>query len=94
MRSHARLTYTQVASILTEGDPELSSRFSAVVPFLRRRFRRAKAGIVPGVNVLGLTAAEAAWRDGAEWLAAQNAYLRGNREFPAGDQRTRAGPGG
>lgn len=57
----------------------------AVIPDegLRRRFKRAKAGIVPGVNVLGLAAAEAAWRDGAAWLAAQNAYLRGNRDHLA-----------
>ena len=54
----------------------------AVIPDdgLRRRFKRAKAGIVPGVNVMGLAAAEAAWRDGGEWLAAQNAYLRENRD--------------
>jgi cystathionine beta-lyase len=57
----------------------------AIIPDegLRRRFRRAKAGIVPGVNVMGLAAAEAAWTDGAEWLAAQNAYLRGNRDLLA-----------
>jgi cystathionine beta-lyase len=55
----------------------------AVIPDdgLRRRFRRAMAGIVPSVNVMGFVAALAAWRDGGEWLAAQNAYLRGNRDF-------------
>jgi cystathionine beta-lyase len=54
----------------------------AVIPDedLRRRFKRAKAGIVPGVNVMGLAAAAAAWRDGDAWLAAQNAYLRANRD--------------
>ena len=38
MRSHARLTYTQVASILTEGHPQLLSRFAAVVPALRNLY--------------------------------------------------------
>jgi cystathionine beta-lyase len=57
----------------------------AVIPDdgLRRRFRRAMAGIVPSVNVMGFVAALAAWRDGDEWLAAQNDYLRGNRDFLA-----------
>ena len=34
---------------------------------LRHRFRQAMAGIVPDVNVLGYTAAEAAYRDGWDW---------------------------
>jgi cystathionine beta-lyase len=57
----------------------------AVIPAddLRRRFRRAMAGIVPGVNILGYVAAAAAWRDGGAWLAAQNAYLRENRDLLA-----------
>jgi len=57
----------------------------AVIPDegLRRRFQRAKAGIVPGVNVMGLVAAEAAWRDGGDWLTAQNEYLRANRDYLA-----------
>jgi cystathionine beta-lyase len=55
----------------------------AVIPdeALRRRFVRAMAGIVPHVNVMGLAAAEAAWRHGTDWLAAQNAYLRDNRDY-------------
>lgn len=57
----------------------------AVIPddSLRRRFERAKLGIVPHVNLLGLVAAEAAWRDGGPWLAAQLDYLRGNRDLLA-----------
>jgi cystathionine beta-lyase len=55
----------------------------AIIPDegLRRRFKRAKAGIVPGVNLMGLAAAEAAWAGGTDWLAAQNAYLRANRDL-------------
>ncbi len=41
------------------------------------------AGIVPHVNVLGLTAAQAAWQYGAPWLAAQIDYLRANRDYLA-----------
>jgi cystathionine beta-lyase len=52
-------------------------------PELRRRFERAKLGIVPHVNLLGLVAAEAAWRHGGPWLAAQLEYLRGNRDLLA-----------
>lgn len=49
-------------------------------PELRKRFSQAMAGIVPHVDVLALTAAEAAWRDGEPWLAAQCDYLRRNRD--------------
>lgn len=57
----------------------------AVIPAddLRRRFRRAMAGIVPGVNLMGYVAAAAAWRHGGAWLAAQNDYLRRNRDLLA-----------
>lgn len=55
----------------------------AVIPDagLRRRFRREMAGLVPGVNALGFTAAEAAYRDDGTWRRALLEYLRGNREL-------------
>jgi len=53
-------------------------------PGLRRRFKQAAAGIVPGVNVMGYVAALAAWRDGGAWLEELLAYLRVNRDFLAG----------
>lgn len=55
----------------------------AVIPdaALRRRFQRAMAGIVPHVNIMGLVAAEAAWKHGHDWLAAQIDYLRANRDY-------------
>ena len=37
-------------------------------------------GIVPHVNVLGLAACEAAYRDCSEWHGELIAYLRGNRD--------------
>jgi cystathionine beta-lyase len=48
---------------------------------LRAQFKKAMAGIVPGVNALAFTAALAAYRDGAEWLEALLSYLRRNRDF-------------
>jgi cystathionine beta-lyase len=50
-------------------------------PALRQRFKRVREGIVPGVDILALVAAEAAWRDGEAWLAAQLDYLRANRDW-------------
>ncbi|WP_455843738.1 MalY/PatB family protein [Pantoea agglomerans] len=50
-------------------------------PELRARFNRVREGIVPGVDILALVAAEAAWRDGDEWLAAQLDYLCANRDW-------------
>ncbi len=50
---------------------------------LRRRFIKATAGIVPYVNAMGYTAAEAAYRDCAGWHSALLDYLRGNRDTVA-----------
>lgn len=54
----------------------------AIIPDrdLRRRFRAARAGFVPGVNALGFTAALAAWRDCQDWHDQLIEYLRGNRD--------------
>ena len=50
-------------------------------PQLRRQLVRAAAGIVPHVNVLGITAAVAAYSEGDEWLAALRMYLTANRDL-------------
>ncbi|MBK4783315.1 MAG: putative C-S lyase [Pantoea sp. Pent] len=50
-------------------------------PELRKRFKQVREGIVPGMDILALVAAEAAWRDGDAWLADQLAYLRANRDW-------------
>jgi cystathionine beta-lyase len=47
---------------------------------LRRRFTGVMRGIVPDVNVLGLAAAEAAYRHGEDWRLALVDVLRRNRE--------------
>ena len=55
----------------------------AIIPNagLRARYSRMRLGVVPEVDILALTAAEAAWRDGSAWLSAQNDYLRSNRDW-------------
>jgi cystathionine beta-lyase len=48
---------------------------------LRDNFNDALAGMVPGVNIFGLTAMEAAYRYGDEWLEQLLNYLQGNLEI-------------
>jgi cysteine-S-conjugate beta-lyase len=50
-------------------------------PELMQALNRAAAGILPGVNVLGYTAALAAYRDGGPWLDELLVYLEQNRDF-------------
>jgi cystathionine beta-lyase len=78
----ARRTVTLMSPSKTFNLPGLGCAF-AIIPDaqLRRRFRQAMAGIVPGVNLLGYTAALAAYRHGADWHEALLAYLRANREL-------------
>lgn len=77
----ARRTITLMAPSKTWNIPGLYCAF-AVIPdaALRRRYRHAMRGIVPHVNVLGMVAAEAAYRDGDAWRQALLAYLRANRD--------------
>jgi len=55
----------------------------AVIPngALRERFAAARADLVYGVNILGYTAALAAYRGGGPWLAELLRYLEANRDF-------------
>jgi len=80
----ARRTITLLAPSKTFNVPGLGCSF-AVIPddTLRRAFRKAMGRIVPHVNLLGYTAAEAAYRDGEEWRRELIAYLRGNRDLVA-----------
>jgi cystathionine beta-lyase len=48
---------------------------------LRERFAAAAADLVAKINVLGYTAAVAAYRESDAWLEALLAYLTGNRDF-------------
>ncbi|MGE5472073.1 MAG: MalY/PatB family protein [Bacteroidota bacterium] len=77
----ARRSITLMAPSKTFNIPGLGCAF-AVIPDsgLRRRFEHAMHGIVPHVNVLGLAATEAAYRDGGDWHRQLIAYLAGNRD--------------
>ena len=77
----AKRSITLMAPSKTYNIPGLGCAF-AVIPdaTLRRRFLRAMDGIVPHVNVLGLAACEAAYRDCGDWHRELIAYLVGNRD--------------
>ena len=77
----ARRCITLMAPTKTYNIPGLGCAFAVIADAaLRRRFTGAMRGIVPDVNVLGLTAAEAAYRDCEEWRGALINALRRNRE--------------
>jgi cystathionine beta-lyase len=48
---------------------------------LRQRYQAARQVMVPWVNVMGLTAMQAAYREGQEWLDQLLVYLEANRDF-------------
>ena len=48
---------------------------------LRRRFCERYSGLMPSVNILGYTAALAAYRDGGPWLEAALDYMEKNRDI-------------
>ncbi len=77
----AKRSITLMAPSKTCNIPGLGCAF-AVIPdaVLRRRFLRAMDGIVPHVNILGLAACEAAYRDCGDWHRELIAYLVGNRD--------------
>ncbi|MFN0315218.1 MAG: MalY/PatB family protein [Burkholderiales bacterium] len=75
-------TVTLMAPSKTFNLPGLGCAFAIVSNAqLRARMKRAAAGVVPRVNALGFTAAQAAYGDGEPWRAALLAYLRGNRDL-------------
>jgi cystathionine beta-lyase len=50
-------------------------------PSLRKRYQLTAQGIVPDVNLLGFTAALAAYKNGETWHKELMVYLNGNRNF-------------
>ena len=77
----AQRTITLMAPSKTFNIPGLGCAFAVISDAkLRHRFERAMHGIVPHVNVLGLAACEAAYRDCADWHRELIAYLAGNRD--------------
>ena len=77
----AKRSITLMAPSKTYNIPGLGCAF-AVIPdaSLRHRFEHAMHGIVPHVNVLGLAACEAAYRDSDDWHDELIAYLAANRD--------------
>lgn len=82
----ARRTITLFAPSKTYNIPGLGCSFAVISDTgLRKGFQKAMGRIVPHVNILGYTAALAAYRDGESWRRELIAYLRGNRELVAGE---------
>ena len=80
----AKRTITLMSPSKTFNLPGLGCAFAVISDEkLRNRFVQAKSGIVPLVNALGYAAAEAAYRDCADWHAGLLGYLRGNRDTVA-----------
>ena len=50
-------------------------------PVLLEQVRKAAAGVIPGVNVMGFAGALAAFQHGAEWLRELLPYLAANRDY-------------
>jgi cystathionine beta-lyase len=74
-------TITLMAPSKTFNIPGLGCAFAVIAAArLRRRFRRAMAGIVPSVNLLGYVAAEAAYRHGWPWHQHLLEVLRANHD--------------
>jgi cystathionine beta-lyase len=74
-------TITLMAPSKTFNIPGLGCAFAVIAAAkLRRRFRRAMAGIVPSVNLLGYVAAEAAYRHGWPWHQRLLEVLRANHD--------------
>lgn len=78
----SRRTITLHAPSKTYNIPGLGCSFAVISDrSLRRSFRQAMAGIVPHVNLLGYTAALAAYRDSEVWRQGLLEYLRENRDL-------------
>jgi len=78
----ARQTVTLMAPSKTYNIPGLGCSF-AVIPDkgLREKFTPGLKGLIPDVNLLGLFAAKAAYKDCDEWVSQLIIYLRKNRDI-------------
>jgi cystathionine beta-lyase len=88
----AARTITLMAPSKTFNVPGLGCSF-AIIPneHLKKQFKKAMAGIVPWVNLLGYSATLAAYRDCADWHIALLNYLRGNRDYVISEIATMPG---
>jgi cysteine-S-conjugate beta-lyase len=78
----AQNTITLMSPSKTYNIAGLKLSFSIIQnPELRKRFRKAQKGLVGGLNIMGIVAALAAYREGDEWLRQVLTYLQANRDF-------------
>src|SRR5258706_2317317 len=78
----AQRTVTLMSASKTFNLPALGCAYAiSANPELRNKLRKAMAGIVHHVGLMGYIATEAAYRNGREWQLALLAYLRGNRDL-------------
>jgi cystathionine beta-lyase len=81
----ARNTITLIAPSKTYNLAGLQCSVAVISnPELRDKYRKSAHGLVPWVNLMGLAAAEAAYREGQEWLEQLLAYLKANRDYLSG----------
>ena len=78
----AMQTITLMAPSKTYNIPGLGCSF-AIIPDegLRNKFKARLRGLIPDVNLLGLFAAKAAYKECDEWLSQMISYLRKNRDI-------------
>jgi cystathionine beta-lyase len=78
----ARRTITLMAPSKTFNIAGLQCAY-AIIPdeTLRKQYLQANHGLLGWVNLMGATAAQAAYSDGQEWLDQVMAYLQANRDF-------------
>ena len=78
----AQNTITLMAPSKTFNIAGLQCSFAIIQsPELREKFRKGGQGLVPWVNLMGLTAGLAAYQHGQEWLDQLLVYLEGNRDY-------------
>lgn len=78
----AQRTVTLMSASKTFNLPALGCAYAiAANPELRNKLRKAMAGIVHHIGLMGYIATEAAYRDGKQWQIALLEYLRGNRDL-------------
>ena len=78
----ARRTVTLMAPSKTFNLAGLKFSFTIIQnPELRQRFLSAGLGLGGWANLMGLTAAQAAYQYGGEWLEQLMVYLEGNRDY-------------
>lgn len=78
----AAKTITLMAPSKTFNIAGLECSFAVIQnPEMKKRLQAAYQGLMSHVNIMGYTAALAAYQDGQEWLEQLLVYLEGNRDY-------------